>query len=189
MKKHASVSPSPVSKKFYASVTARVRESLTLIGRSDAVDETMAVIDRYMTAGTVPPTDCDSAVVLTFSLLRPEVDKAIRRSANARLRVANKALKSAKTTPATAARQSAPLVLATSTPSAVVSVPLDLVVSQASAAPSVVRSGFSAQPSADADDADGEPKKYVPRNRRERRLYEQEVRRATRRLVRRLASA
>ncbi len=183
MKKHASVSPSPVSKKFYASVTARVRESLTLIGRSDAVDETMAVIDRYMTVGTVPPTDCDSAVVLTFSLLRPEVDKAIRRSANARLRVAQRVPKSAKTTPATASQHSATLA------SAVVSVPLDLVVSQASAAPSVVRSGFSAQYGADADDADGEPKKYVPRNRRERRLYEQEVRRATRRLVRRLASA
>lgn len=188
MKKHASVSLSPVSKKFYASVTARVRESLTLIGRSDAVDETMAVIDRYMTAGTVPPTDCDEAVVLTFSLLRPEVDKAIRRSANARLRVANKALKSAKTTPATAARQSAPLVLATSTPSAAVSVPVDLVAPQTSAALSVVRLGFNTASGAD-DDADGEPKKYVPRNRRERRLYEQEVRRATRRLVRRLASA
>lgn len=40
-----------------------------------------------------------------------------------------------------------------------------------------------------ADAADGDSKPFVPRNRRERRLYEQEVRRATRRLVRRLASA
>lgn len=92
MKRHAQKSPCPVSKNFYASVTNRVRESLGLIGRTDAVEKTIACIDRYMADGTAPTAGTDTAILLTFSLLRPEIDKALQRSRRARQRAAeNKA--------------------------------------------------------------------------------------------------
>lgn len=96
MKKHADnakkdtrKSHLPVSKNFYSCVTGRVSESLGLIGRPDAVDATMDCIDRYMADGTVPSTEADTAVLLTFSLLRAEIDKAILRSRRARQRAAD----------------------------------------------------------------------------------------------------
>lgn len=79
MKKHAPAFTRPVSRKFYASITARVSESLGLIGRTDAVEGTIACIDRYMADGTVPSTGTDAAILLTFNLLRPEIDKALQR--------------------------------------------------------------------------------------------------------------
>lgn len=90
MKKHASNPLCPVSKKFYAYLSGRVRESLTLIGREDAVAEAMACIERYMADGSLPPDDSCPAVVLTFSILRPEIDKAIQRSIRARSRSAKR---------------------------------------------------------------------------------------------------
>lgn len=69
MKKHADndnakkglqKSQLPVSKNFYTCVTGRVSESLELIGRRDAVSETMDCIDRYMADGTVPTADMDA---------------------------------------------------------------------------------------------------------------------------------
>lgn len=150
MKKHAPKTQLPVSKKFYTCITDRVRGSLNLIGRGDAVAETMVCIDRYMADGTVPPTDTDPAVALTFALLRAEIDKAVERSRRARSRAAVKS--------------SAP-------------VPVN--------APAA---GQTAEADATAGE-DCEPEPFVPRNRRERRLYDQEVRRAARRLARKLAGA
>lgn len=153
MKKHAPKQQCPVSKKFYTYVSDRVRESLSLIGREDAVAVAMACVDRYMADGTQPPADTDPAVRLTFALLRAEIDKAVLRSSRARSRAAKKA-------PDTAVTQE----------------------------PSAVPDAFITD-GGGADAADGDSKPFVPRNRRERRLYEQEVRRAARRLARRLASA
>ena len=129
MKKHAPQNQLPVSKKFYTCITGRVSESLSLIGRRDAVAETMACIDRYMA----------------------EIDKAVERSRRARSRAAVKS--------------SAPE-------------PVNL--------PAAV--GQTAEADATAGE-DCEPEPFVPRNRRERRLYEQEVRRAARRLARKLTRA
>lgn len=148
MKKHAPKIQLPVSKKFYTCITDRVRGSLNLIGRGDAVAETMACIDRYMADGTVPPTDTDPAVALTFALLRAEIDKAVERSRRARSRAAVK--------------------------------------SCASAQVNAPAAGQTAEADATAG-VDCEPEPFVPRNRRERRLYDQEVRRAARRLARKLA--
>ncbi|MDE6175450.1 MAG: hypothetical protein K2F88_07805, partial [Duncaniella sp.] len=106
--------------------------------------------DRYMADGTVPPTDTDPAVALTFALLRAEIDKAVERSRRARSRAAVK-----------------------------------------SSAPVPVKAPAAGQ-TAEADATAGEdcePEPFVPRNRRERRLYDQEVRRAARRLARKLAGA
>ena len=149
MKKHAPQNQLPVSKKFYTCITGRVSESLSLIGRRDAVAETMACIDRYMADGTVPPADADTAVALP--VLRAEIDKAVERSRRARSRAAVKS--------------SAPE-------------PVNL--------PAAV--GQTAEADATAGE-DCEPEPFVPRNRRERRLYEQEVRRAARRLARKLTRA
>lgn len=151
MKKHASKTQLPVSKKFYTCITGRVSESLSLIGRSDAVAETMACIDRYMADGTVPPIGADPAVALTFALLRAEIDKAVERSRRARSRAAVKS-----------------------------SVPAPV------SDPDIV--GQTAEADATVGE-DCEPEPFVPRNRRERRLYEQEVRRAARRLARKLVGA
>lgn len=151
MKKHVPKTQLSVSKKFYTCIIGRVSESLSLIGRGDAVAETMACIDRYMADGTVPPADADTAVALTFALLRAEIDKAVERSRRARSRAAVKS--------------SAPE-------------PVNL--------PAAV--GQTAEADATAGE-DCEPEPFIPRNRRERRLYEQEVRRAARRLARKLTRA
>lgn len=150
MKKHASNPLCPVSKKFYAYLSVRVRESLVLIGREDAVAEAMACIDRYMADGSLPQADSCPAILLSFSILRPEIDKAVMRSSRARSRNAKKVSISA------ADNQN------------------------------VMASADANSETTDAGEERGEPEHFVPRNRRERRLYEQEVRRATRRIVRRL---
>lgn len=164
MKRHAQKSPCPVSKNFYAYVTDRIRESLGLIGRTDAVEETIACIDRYMADGTVPPTGADAAILLTFNLLSPEIDKALQRSRRARQRAAeNKAA---------ADRQFSGLaaILAAS-------------VTENHEAHDIILNPDGEA----ADPEDEKPAPFVPRNRRERRLYEQELRRATRRQNRRPA--
>lgn len=74
----------PVSKNFYATIYERVRESLSLIGRDDAVSQTMICIDRYLADGIIPSADADLCILLTFNLLRSEIDKAIQRSLRAR---------------------------------------------------------------------------------------------------------
>lgn len=163
MKKHASNPLCPVSKKFYGYISVRVRESLTLIGREDAVAEAMACIERYMADGSLPPDDSCPAVVLTFSILRPEIDKAIQRSIRARSR-------SAKKTSACADNQS----LAAS--------------ADAMTATTVHASGKNSPvfESCACVEEDREPAPFAPRNRRERRLYERDVRRAVRRIALRL---
>ena len=125
-------------------------QAVSLIGREDAVAEAMACIDRYMADGSLPPADSCPAVLLTFSILRPEIDKAIQRSNRARSRSAKKASVSAN------------------------------------ANQNIMVAADANTETTDGGEEDGEQKFFIPRNRRERRLYEQEVRRATRRIVRRL---
>lgn len=171
MKRHAQKSPCPVSKNFYASVTDRVRESLGLIGRTDAVEGTIACIDRYMADGTVPSTGTDAAILLTFNLLRPEIDKALQRSRRARQRAAeNKAA---------ADRQFNKLaaILAAS-----VTENHENITGNHEAPDKPLNPDGE-----ETDPEDEKPAPFVPRNRRERRLYEQELRRATQRQNRRLA--
>lgn len=162
MKKHAPAFTRPVSRKFYASIKARVSESLGLIGRTDAVSTTMDCIDRYLTDGTGPTGSADPAVVLTFALLRSEIDKAVGRSARARRR------RTGKTAPKT---------------------PTDSPESASQANAAVQDCALPAETDTSETEPDGEPEPFVPRNRRERRLCEQEARRAARRLVRRLTRA
>lgn len=116
----------------------------------------MACIDRYMADGSVPPTGADAAILLTFNLLRMEIDKALQRSRRARQRAAdNKAAVDRQFTELAA-------ILATSATENQLGTVTE------------------------SHEEDEEPASFVPRNRRERRLYEQELRRATRRLTHRL---
>lgn len=80
----------PVSEKFYCYIHGRVRDSFTDIGvDGDAVEIMMSVIDRYMETGEEPPKEKELMFVrLLFTLLRPEIDKAMARSKKARERAA-----------------------------------------------------------------------------------------------------
>lgn len=162
MKKHSSKTLRPVSRKFYTYISDRVRESMRLTGREEAAAEAMACIDRYMADGSVPPDDADPAVRLTFALLRPEIDKAIERSSRARTRC-HAAEKSPEKSSVKTTDPAEP-------------------------------HSINADPTADSnpgtatEDEEESAKPFVPRNRRERRLYEQELRRAAKRLTRRLIS-
>ncbi|WP_438589916.1 hypothetical protein [Duncaniella muris] len=157
MKKHTRKPLCPVSKNFYSTITDRVRNSLRSVGREDAAEATMGCIDRYMADGTLPPNDADAATILVFNLLRMEIDKALQRSRRARQRAAERVADAAE-------KHSEPAAVA------------------------AVSASVSAEQDVDSDEAeDEEPDPFIPRNRRERRLYEQEVRRAANRLRRRLA--
>ncbi|MDE5987891.1 MAG: hypothetical protein K2H17_00690 [Duncaniella sp.] len=162
MKKHTRKPLCPVSKKFYSTITSRVRESLRLVGREDAAEETMGCIDRYMADGSLPPNGSDTTVILVFNLLRMEIDKALQRSRRARQRASDKAASMDKQFSALAA------VLAAS---------------------NGAEQETAVKDNADvaSDEESEDPAPFVPRNRRERRLYEQEVHRAANRLTRRLA--
>lgn len=163
MKKHVSKALRPVSRKFYTYISDRVRESMCLTGREDADDEAMACIDRYLTDGSEPSDDADPAIRLIFFLLRPEIDKAIERSSRARTR-RRAAEKSPEKSNTKATYPAEP-------------------------------HSINTNPAADSfhntttEDEEESAKPFVPRNRRERRLYEQELRRATKRLARHLVKS
>ena len=136
---------------------------MSLTGREDAADEAMTCIDRYLTDGSVPSDDADPAVRLTFALLRPEIDKAIERSSRAR-----KHRRATEKSPEK---------------------------SNAKATYPAESSSINTNPAADSfhntttEDEEESAKPFVPRNRRERRLYEQELRRAAKRLTRHLVKS
>lgn len=168
MKRHTEKSVCPVSRNFYSDISSRVDESLRLSGHAEAVGETMAVIDRYMVCGVIPDKDVANHVLLTFNLLRSEIDKALARSRRARERAAEKARKRGES------RVSNVMVTGI-TENAETS-------GEGSALSDIVVEPEESENEPAGDDA------FVPRNRRERRLYEQELRRAARKAVRRLAN-
>ena len=163
MKKHSSKTLRPVSRKFYTYISDRVRESMSLTGREDAADKAMTCIDRYLTDGSVPSDDADPAVRLTFALLRPEIDKAIGRSSRARTRC-----RAAEKSPEKSS-------VKTTDPAEPRSINTD---------PTA-----DSNPETATEDEEESAKPFVPRNRRERRLYEQELRRTAKRLTRHLVKS
>lgn len=82
----------PVSKKFYAYISERITATCLIAALPQpSLSESMAVIDAYMTEGTMPSEKGTSKVVLTiFTLLRAEIDRAAKRSASARQRAARR---------------------------------------------------------------------------------------------------
>lgn len=78
----------PVSRKFYDGIIGRIGESLaSLSGGSKAcADSVRALVDGYMADGKMPGPEICDIERLAFMLLRPEIDKAMARSAAARRR-------------------------------------------------------------------------------------------------------
>lgn len=79
-----------VSKKFYAYVTERVTEACGLIGDVELLCKAMAAIDAYLADGIEPDSEAGTALLLIFNILRPEIDRAVSRSATARSRAASR---------------------------------------------------------------------------------------------------
>lgn len=76
----------PVSKKFYEDLRTRVADTCGLIGKPSLFVRAMAVIDGYILENKFPGQACETEVMLIFTLLRSEIDKAMSRSAAARKR-------------------------------------------------------------------------------------------------------
>lgn len=79
-----------VSKKFYEDLRTRVADTCGLIGKPSLFGRAMAVIDGYILENKFPGQACETEVMLIFTLLRSEIDKAMSRSAAARKRRVSK---------------------------------------------------------------------------------------------------
>lgn len=94
--------PTAVFKKFYSDICTRVADSCASVGMSRIYPAVMAVIDSYMAAHAVVSDDGNIVrekpgefapenvsapmIMLIFTLLRPEIDRVMSRSAPARRR-------------------------------------------------------------------------------------------------------
>ncbi len=77
----------PVSQKFYNEISARIRSSFASVSPSDALAESaICCVESYLREGLLPSGAVVESVRLMFALLRPEIDKAMARSAAARRR-------------------------------------------------------------------------------------------------------
>lgn len=91
---------SPVSKKFYTYISERVTAACAMAAHSEAMAAAcMDAIDSYLADGTEPGRDVPPTVLLIFTLLRPEIDRAAKRSEAARLRAARRNQSSSPTLP------------------------------------------------------------------------------------------
>lgn len=90
---------SPVSQKFYRYMEERIAGACLLLGGKIRHEDVMAVINRYLYAAELPGTGIPTEILLIFTLLRPEIDKAMARTAAARARAAARGRKSGTKTP------------------------------------------------------------------------------------------
>lgn len=85
--KKATTPQLPVSKKFYAALTLRIADTCRLLPDGAPLCDTLiAFIGSYILSGNA---DMDSLTLegqIIFTLLRPEIDRAVERSAAARRR-------------------------------------------------------------------------------------------------------
>lgn len=89
MKNQKKATVKNVSKKFYSDICIRLAEAAAVVGGGETgADEMRAAVDRYIADGTVPGADEDVSVRLVFTILRPEIDKALERSRKAKTRAA-----------------------------------------------------------------------------------------------------
>lgn len=82
---------SSVSKKFYAYISGRVAAaSLMSAGKERTLSDSMEAIDAYIATGMEPAPDSSTETLMIFAILRPEIDRAMARSAAARIRAAKR---------------------------------------------------------------------------------------------------
>lgn len=77
-----------VSKKFFEDIYSRVEQTCFLFGLRGTLlrDDVMKAFDAYVETGAIPVDAKDRETVMVFTLLLPEIDRAVARSAAARKR-------------------------------------------------------------------------------------------------------
>ena len=150
-----------ISKKAYDDFATRIRQTLDAIATSfETIDKAVALFDRYAKGEVIDLENEDILVKLTLMMLKPEIDKAMRRSSAARERARRRRDKSiseiAPTTGETFTASDTP-ISSPSNPASEVSAIIELPTSSVE----------------------------YPMNRRERREYERELAREERRYERR----
>lgn len=89
----------PISKKAYADFISRFQHTFNdILNHPNLYNEAVSVFEAYLRGETVE--HCDIIVSLAFNMIRPEIDKAISRSASARQRAAIRKSRAANETPA-----------------------------------------------------------------------------------------
>ncbi len=79
----------PVSEKVYADLTGRIRGGLKACGDERLTDDAIRIFDIYLNT-RILPDNLDGTIRIILFILRPEIDRAIARSARARMRTAAK---------------------------------------------------------------------------------------------------
>lgn len=86
-----------ISKKAYNDFTERIRQTLSALQQSsDVINEAVSLLDRYVKGEGIDLTDADMMVKVALMMLKPEIDKAVRRSSAARERAQLRREKSAQ---------------------------------------------------------------------------------------------
>lgn len=156
-----------ISKKAYADFAARIRQTLSEVElHPESIESAIRLLDRYVRGEIIDLENADTFVKLAIFMLKPEIDKAMRRSLAARERARLRREKTASDF--SMAENTAPISSATS---------------EMPEMPEIqVSSGCSenSEPPANISTAER------PMNRRERREYEQELVREQRRWERHL---
>lgn len=83
----------PVSEKFYNGIVSRITDTFQTVPyyvdpaeTTDAINQTVKAIETYLLTGCEPAETVKMSVRMVFALLKPELDKAMARSAVARRR-------------------------------------------------------------------------------------------------------
>ena len=76
-----------ISKKAYNDFATRIRQTLSAVSQNpESIDEAIALFDRYAKGEISDLDSADIMVKLALMMLKPEIDKAMRRSSAARER-------------------------------------------------------------------------------------------------------
>ncbi len=168
----------PVSKKFYAEIMERICEACTAFDAGAEMREAITMaIREFITHGASPDGDVDQCVKLAFALLRPEIEKAIERSAAARRRALIRRKTASKQT-----TKNKPVV-GTLRATSECKQPIDRL-----SPADVARNVPTNTPHNDDTDEEEEYEGARTPNRRERRRLEQQLRRKARQMARHAAS-
>ncbi len=88
----------PISKKAYSDFSGRLRSTFEAIGFERLCEEAVNLLDAYLRGDDSCITTVDAMVKIAFSMIKPEIDKAMARSAAARERARNRRKKANATT-------------------------------------------------------------------------------------------
>lgn len=78
-----------ISKKAYAELTTRIVDVFNRqLNAPEFAEIALGVVNEYINTGKAPACDTPTEVIIAFSMLRPEIDKAAERSRRARERSA-----------------------------------------------------------------------------------------------------